>query len=34
MSMNDPDWGRNSSGNQNNDEPAKPQDQDLSLIHI
>ena len=26
--MNDPDWGRNSSGNQNNDEPAKPQDQD------
>ncbi|MGV3468595.1 FtsH protease activity modulator HflK [Limnobacter sp.] len=28
MSMNDPDWGRNSSGNQNNDEPAKPQDQD------
>ncbi len=28
MSMNDPDWGRNSSGNQNNDEPVKPQDQD------
>jgi modulator of FtsH protease HflK len=28
MSMNDPDWGRNSSGNQNNDEPTKPQDQD------
>lgn len=28
MSMNDPDWGRNSSGNQNNDEPGKPQDQD------
>lgn len=27
MSMNDPDWGRNSSGNQNNDEPQKPQDQ-------
>ena len=28
MSMNDPDWGRNSSGNQNNDESGKPQDQD------
>ncbi|MBU0782653.1 MAG: FtsH protease activity modulator HflK [Gammaproteobacteria bacterium] len=28
MSMNDPDWGRNSSGNQNNDEQQKPQDQD------
>jgi membrane protease subunit HflK len=28
MSMNDPDWGRNSSGNQNNDESSKPQDQD------
>jgi len=28
MSMNDPDWGRNSSGNQNNDEQPKPQDQD------
>jgi modulator of FtsH protease HflK len=28
MSMNDPDWGRNSSGNQNNDEPGKSQDQD------
>lgn len=27
MSMNDPDWGRNSSGNQNNDEPQKPQEQ-------
>lgn len=28
MSMNDPDWGRNSSGNQNNDDQPKPQDQD------
>ena len=28
MSMNDPEWGRNSSGNQNNDEQQKPQDQD------
>ncbi|HEX4842390.1 MAG TPA: FtsH protease activity modulator HflK [Limnobacter sp.] len=28
MSMNDPDWGRNSSGGQNNDEPPKSQDQD------
>lgn len=28
MSMNDPDWGRNSSGNQNNDEQQKPQGQD------
>lgn len=27
MSMNDPDWGRNSSGNQNNDDQSKPQDQ-------
>lgn len=28
MSMNDPDWGRNSSGNQNNDDSGKPHDQD------
>ncbi|WP_370261431.1 FtsH protease activity modulator HflK [Limnobacter sp.] len=28
MSMNDPDWGRNSSGGQNNDDQPKPQDQD------
>jgi modulator of FtsH protease HflK len=28
MSMNDPEWGRNSSGNQNNDEQQKPQGQD------
>lgn len=28
MSMNDPDWGRNSSGSQNNDEPPRPQDND------
>ncbi len=28
MSMNDPDWGRNSSGNKNDDETPKPQDQD------
>ena len=28
MSMNDPDWGKNSSGNQHNDEQQKPQDQD------
>ena len=28
MSMNDPDWGRNSSGSQNNDDQPKPQDQD------